>query len=197
MPVTLGVPNILTDPGYLLWAPIGSAEPANTVVGSVFTDTWPVAWINQGATEEGSEFEYEIKVEPISVAEFFDPIRYATTDRSGSFAFNLADYTLKNLSRAYNAGGAVTTVSGAGTTLLSKLQPPAPGNEVRAMIGWESLDRTMRIVCYQTLNGGAIKSAYKRAPSKAVIPCKFMMEMPAGASLPFSVYTAGTARLGV
>lgn len=196
MPVTLGVPTILTDPGYLLWAPLGSSEPANTVVGSVFTDTWPVAWINLGATEEGSEFAYEVKVEAIKVAEFFDPIKYATTDREGSFAFNLADYTLKNLSRAFN-GGTLATVSGAGTTLLSSLVPPQPGSEVRAMIGWESLDRTLRIICGQTLNGGAVKTAFKKPPAKAVIPCQFMMEMPAGASLPWKMYTAGTARVGV
>lgn len=195
MPVTLGVPNLLQDPGYLLWAPLGSSEPTNTVVGGVFTDTWPVAWINLGATEEGSEFEYEIKTEAVKVAEFFDQIKYATVDREGSFAFNLADYTLKNLQRAYN-GGTLATVSGAGTTLLSSLQPPAPGAEVRAMLGWESLDRTMRIVCHQVLNGGSVKNAFKRAPAKAVVPCKFMMEMPVGATLPFKVYTAGTARVG-
>ena len=195
MPVTLGIPNILTDPGYLLWAPLASSVPANTVAGSVFTDTWPVAWINLGATEEGSEFSYEVKVEAIRVAEFFDPIKWATTDREGQFAFNLADYTLNNLKRAYN-GGTLSTVSGAGATLLSKLQPPTPGNEVRAMLGWESLDRTMRIVCDQVLNGGPVKSAFKKPPSKAVIPCQFMMEIPAGGSLPFSIYTAGTARVG-
>src|SRR5512139_4076276 len=194
MPVTLATPQILTDPGYLLWAPLSSAEPSNTVVGGVFTDTWPVAWINLGATEDGSEFSYEVKVEAIKVAEFFDPIRYATTERTGSFAFNLADYTLNNLKRAYN-GGTLATVSGAGTTLLSSYVPPTPGNEVRAMLGWESLDRTMRIICYQTLNGGEVKSAFKRAPSMAVIPCKLMSEVPVS-GIPFKLYTAGTARVG-
>lgn len=196
MPVTLGIPAILTDPGYLLWSALGGSMPTHTVTGSVFTDSWPANWINLGATEEGSEFSYEMKVEAIRVAEFFDPIKYATVDRDGSFAFNLADYTLKNLQRAYN-GATLATVSGAGATLLSKLTPAAPGAETRAMIGWESLDRTMRIICLQTLNGGAIKSAFKKPPAKAIIPCQFMMEMPAGASLPWEIYTAGTARVGV
>lgn len=196
MPVTLAPPFVLTDPGFLLWAPLASSEPANTVVGGVFTDSWPVAWINLGATEEGSEFAYQVTIEPIKAAEFFDPIKYATTEREGSFAFNLMDYTLNNVKRVFN-GGTLATVSGAGTTLLSSYVPPTPGSEVRAMLGWESLDRTLRIICYQTLNGGEVKSAFKRAPSKAVLPCKFMFEVPSGTGIPWKKYAAGTARVGV
>lgn len=194
MPTT-AVPNVLTDPGYLFWAPLASTIPANTVAGSKFTDAWPVAWLSLGATEDGSEFNYESRVEAVSVAEFFDPIKYATTERSGSFAFNLADYTLNNLKRAMN-GGTIATVSGTGATTLSKYTPPAPGAEVRAMIGWESLDSTVRLICYQTMQGGAMKSAFKKAPAFAVIPCTFNFEVPSGGQ-PFEIYTAGTTRVGV
>lgn len=193
MPST-AVPNILTDPGYLFWAPLLSAEPVNTVVGSKFTDAWPVAWISLGATEDGSAFTYETTVEPITVAEFFDPIRYSTTERAGNFSFNLADYTMNNLKRAFN-GGTLATVSGAGATLLSSLVPPTPGNEVRAMIGWESLDNTMRTICYQTINSGSITNAYRKAPAFAVIPCTFNFEVPAAGD-PWKMYSAGTARVG-
>ena len=195
MPVTLAIPTLLKDPGYLLWAPLLSSEPTNTVVGSVFTDTWPVAWINLGATEDGSKFKYESKIEPIMVAEFFDPIQYSTTERSGSFAFSLANYTMQNLKRVFN-GGTLATVSGSGTTLLSSYIPPTPGAEVRAMIGWESLDATMRIVCYQTLQGGAMETEFKKAPDKALIPAEFQFETPAS-GIPYKLYTAGTARVGV
>lgn len=192
MPTT-ATPNVLTDPGYLFWAPLSTAEPTNTVVGSKFTDAWPVAWISLGATEDGSEFTYETKVEPITVAEFFDPIKYATTERSGSFAFNLTDFTLTNFKRALNGGTLGLVGTATGSTQVNSYVPPAPGAEVRAMLGWESLDGTMRIVCYQTLNGGSIKSAFKKAPSMAVIPCQFNFEIPAS-GLPFKIYTAGTAR---
>lgn len=194
MPTT-AVPNILTDPGYLFWAPLLSAEPTNTAVGSKFTDAWPVAWISLGATEDGSTFSYETTVEPITVAEFFDPIRYSTTERAGSFSFNLADYTLNNLKRSFN-GGTLATVSGGGATLVSSLVPPTPGNEIRAMIGWESLDNTVRIICYQTLNSGTIASAFRKAPAFSVIPCTFNFEVPAAGN-PWKIYTAGTARVGV
>ena len=194
MPTT-ATPLVLTDPGFLFWAPLGSTLPTMTVLASKFSDAWPVAWLSLGATEDGSEFNYESKIEAVSVAEFFDPIKWVTTERSGSFAFNLADYTLMNLKRAFN-GGTTATVSGAGPTLATKYTPPTPGNEVRAMIGWESLDNTLRVVAYQTIQGGAMKSAFKKAPALGVIPCTFSFEKPA-ASEPFEVWAAGTARLGV
>lgn len=191
MPTT-ATPNILTDPGYLFWAPLGSAEPVNTVVASKYTDAWPVAWISLGATEDGSEFSYETSVEAVRVAEFFDPIKWATTDRSGSFAFNLADWTLTNMKRAMN-GGTLTVVSGTGATTLTSLTPPSPGSETRAMIGWESLDNSVRIIAYQCLNSGTISSAFRKAPSFSTIPCTFNFEVPA-AGQPWKMYAAGTAR---
>lgn len=189
---TIATPNLLTDPGYLFWAPLGSTAPVNTVAGSLFTDTWPVAWLGLGATEDGSTFSYESKVEPIRVAELFDPVRYATTERSGSIAFNLADFTLTNLRRALNGGTIITT--GTGATALNEYAPPDPGTEVRAMIGWESRDATVRLVAYQCLNGGTISSAFKKAPDIAVIPFEFNFEIPAGATKPFRVWGAGAAR---
>lgn len=191
MPTT-ATPNVLTDPGYLFWAPLASTLPTFTVAGSKFTDSWPVAWISLGATEDGSQFNYESTVEPIRAAEFFDPIRYSTTDRSGNISFTLVDWTLANLKRVLN-GGTLTVVSGTGATTLSKFDPPIPGAEVRSMIGWESLSNDVRIIAYQTLNGGNIQSSFRRAPNKAGFACTFNFEKPA-ATEPFSVWTAGTAR---
>ena len=194
MPTT-ATPNILTDPGYLFIAPLASTVPTNTVAGSVFTDSWDAAWISLGATEEGSTFAYSSTVEPITVAEFFDPISYRTTERSGSIAFNLADFTLSNYRRAINGGvAALAATSGTGATTLGTLEPPEPGEEVRCMIGWESLDSTVRLVAYQTLQGGEISTAFQRAPSKALIPCTFQMEVPASGT-PWTMWTAGEDRL--
>jgi hypothetical protein len=62
-----------------------------------------------GATTEGSTFSYSTNVEAITVAEFFDPIKYATTERSGNIAFNLVDFTLQRYRMALNGGvGALT-----------------------------------------------------------------------------------------
>lgn len=192
MPTT-ATPTILTDPGYLFWAPLLSAEPTNTVVGSKFTDAWPGAWLSLGATESGSDFTYETKLEAISVAEFFDPIRWSTTERTGKFAFALANYTLTNWLRALNGGTLALNISGGGSTALNSYIPPAPGTEVRAMLGWESLDSTMRIIVYQGVQGGAVKTSFDKAPKFATIPCEFNFEIPATGN-PFKFYTAGVSR---
>jgi hypothetical protein len=96
MPTAITAPNLLVDPGYLFWAPTASTLPANTVTGSKFTDAWPVAWLQLGATVEGSTLSYEINVEAITVAELFDPVSYRTTARTGTFTFALAEWSLTN-----------------------------------------------------------------------------------------------------
>lgn len=192
MPTT-ATPNVMTDPGYLFWAPLASTMPTNTVVGSKFTDTWPVAWISLGATEDGSEFSYESTIEPVKAAEFFDPIAYRTTERKGGIGFTLVDYTLTNFKRVSN-GGTLSIVSGTTTTQLNKFVPPTPGTEVRAMIGWESLDGTMRLIARQCFNGAPIKSSFKKAPDKAGLAAMFNFEIPSGSVDPYEIYTAGTAR---
>lgn len=195
MPLSTATPLILTDPGYLFWAPLATAEPIHAAAGSTYAaDPWPVAWIPLGATEDGSEFSYEINVEAITVAEFFDPIRYSTTERSGSFSFNLASWTLSNLKRVMN-GGTLATVSGTAATLSSSYVPPAPGSETRCMIGWESLDNTTRLICYQTINSTTVTSAFKKAPNLSVLPTQFNFEVPAS-GIPFKFYAAGVNRLG-
>lgn len=188
-------PVVLTDPGMLWLAPIGTADPTNTVAGSVFTDDPPVAWVPLGATSEGSTFSYETNVEPIKVAEFLDPVKYSTTERMGNIAFNLASFTLSNYQRALNGGiGALTATTGTGATSLFKLEPVDPGAEVRAMVLWESTDRTLRLLLRQTLQGGAIESAFKKAPDNTVIPCTFNLEIPTGSTKPFTWWAAGTSR---
>ena len=195
MALSTAVPNILTDPGYLLIAPLASTVPTNTVAGSVFTDSWDAAWLSLGATEEGSTFAYSSTVEPIQVAEFFDPISYRTTERGGSIAFALADFTLTNFRRAVNGGAAVlAATSGSGATTLGTLEPPDPGDEVRVMVGWESLDNTVRLICHQCLQGGEISTAFQRAPEKALIACTFQMEVPSSGK-PWTMYSAGANRL--
>ena len=187
-------PKVMVDAGFLFWAPLGSALPTNTVAGSVFTDDWPVAWLPMGATEEGKTFANEISVEPITVAEFLDPLEYRTTERTSSLAFACADYTLATMERVFN-GGALEVVSGTGATLLSSFEPPDPGEEIRAMLGFESLDNTFRLICRQTINSGSIESQFAKAPQKALLPATFNLEKPAGAK-PWIAFAAGAERAG-
>jgi hypothetical protein len=198
---TTATPLLLSDPGYIFLAPLGTALPAagvgGTVSGSKFTDAWSAGWVNMGATEDGSEFSFSTSVEPIRVAEIFNPISWAVTEQATSIAFSCADFTGHNLRRAWNVGTAnLSTISGTGATLLSRARPPAPSEIVRQMVGWESLDGTMRLFGYQVINGGEVTSAFKKAPDKALIPFQLNFEVPASPTVPFDFFIAGVARVG-
>lgn len=187
----IATPTLLTDPGFLYWAPLGSTLPTGTVVGSVFTDTWPVAWIPLGMTESGSTWSHTLTVAEIDAAETFDPISYRTTARASTISTMLKSFTATNLSRAMN--GATTVVTGTTTTTMTKIDPPSPGAEIRCMIGLESLDSTVRAIGYQCINSGDIALVMAKAPANANIPFTFNLEKPA-ATQPFSYWTAGVAR---
>lgn len=196
-PTAVARPNILRDPGYLFIAPLASTEPTNTVSGSVFTDAWPAAWLPLGATKDGSEFGYAITASAITVAEFVDAIDRVVTDRTGTFAFNLANFGASNYRRALNGGvTALSPTSGTGATALYTVEPPDPSAVVKCMVGWESLDNTARLVCRQTLQTGEISNVFKEAPDNALIPCSFSLEVPASGSnaKPFSFWMAGQNR---
>ncbi len=192
---TVATPNIMQDPGFLYLAPFGTAFPTGTAVGSKFNDAPSVTFIEIGATADGSTFKYAPSIEAVSVAEFLDPVAWRTVSREGSLAFNMADFTLKNLQRAMN-GGVISTVGGSGATLVSKYVPPTLGAETRQALMWESQDSTMRICFYRTINIASIESAFAKAPSYSVFPTEFRMEVDSSGNT-FEVYTAGTARLGV
>lgn len=197
MSLTMATPLVLVDPGFLFTANLASALPTMAAAGSTYdADTWPVAWRPWGATEDGSEFSYEMKVEPITAAELFNAIQYAPTEVSTSLSFVSVDYTLFNLARSMNAPTAnITTVSGTGATLSSKLSPPTPSQITRRMVGWESLDHTLRLVGTQCLQGGTMTTSFKRAPNKAGIAMTWNFEQPAAGD-PFNFYAAGVGRLG-
>lgn len=188
MPTT-AIPQVLTEPGYLFAAPLASTLPnmgESAATAGKFADAWPAAWVPLGATTEGSTFAYSTSVEAINAAEFFDPIKYVTTERSGNIAFALMDFTLKNYKMALNGGiGALVPAIGTGATAVYNYEPVAPGSEVRIMVGWESTDSTIRLVLRQTLQGGEVSTAFQKAPTVAAIPCTFNMEMPVGATAPF------------
>lgn len=191
-PAAVTTPNLLVSPGWLFWAPTGTAQPTYASTSSAFSDAWPVAWLPLGATVEGSTLSYEINVEKMSVAELFDPVAYATTERTGTLAFALADFKLTNLKRAMN-GGVITTTGSAGTT-INTYALPTPGTETRCMLGWESQDSTVRVVILQALNSGTVEMAFQKAPDFSQIPFEFSMEIPTGGTAPFTVVTAGVAR---
>lgn len=198
MPLTMGTPLILTDPGFLFTADLASTLPPMVAAGSSYdADVWPVAWKAVGPTEDGSQFNYEMTVEPITVAELFNAVAYSPTGVTISLGFTMVDFTLHNWARAMNAPATnITTVAGTGATLSSKLAPPTPSQIKRRMVGWESLDHTLRLIGYQCLQGGQIQASMQKAPAKAGIATTWNFEQPAAGDA-FNFWAAGTGRLGV
>lgn len=171
-----------------------TSGPGGTVAGSVFTDAWPVAWVPVGVTKEGHEWTWKPDTEGIEVAEYLLPLRIVTTGVEGLVAFEIAEFTAKNTAAALN-GASVTTVSGAGATLLSRLTPPNVGAETRIMLGWESEDWTERAVFWQCFQTGEVKVAHKKGADNATISVEFSMEQPA-VGAPFDRWYAGTTAVG-
>lgn len=178
-------------PGYLLWAPLASTLPTNTVAGSLFTDTWPGAWLPLGITDAGSDFKYALTVNDVDAEEYLDPIAKTTVSRAVSMAFSLANINMTNFKRAVNGGSIATT--GSGATSLNAFTPPVLGAEVRCMLGWESTDSTERMIGYQCFQVGSIDMPRRKGSAKAVLPVEFAFEQPATGA-PFSYWTAGTVR---
>ncbi len=188
-------PNLMVNPGMLWIGALGTTDPTNTVTAGVFSDDPAVAWIPLGPTTDGASLSYQVNVEPVTPAEFLDPVQYFTTGRSGSIAFALMDFTLSNYQRAMNAGIAKLTNTGTSGSELTTIEPPDPGAEVRAMLLWESTDRTVRLRIKQCIQGGEIQTDFKKAPDAAAIPCTFNMEIPTGSTKPFTLWGAGTTRI--
>lgn len=189
---TVAVDAKAVGPGYVFWAPLATAFPANTVAGSVFTDAWPVAWIPLGWTDQGSTFSLQLNTANIEAAEFLDPLAVVTTGRVATFAFALGQINMANIKKALNGGTIATT--GSGATLLSDYTPPTTGTEVRAMIGWESTDATERAIYVQCLQNGNVQITRQKGANKALIPCQWTLEQPADGSKPFHNYGAGASR---
>lgn len=173
----MGTPgNVLIGPGTLYVAPIGTAEPASA------TATLDAAFREVGYTEDGTTFNYEITTEDVNVAEEYDPVMIATTGRSGSVAFQMAEATRRNLALAVNSGAAGAT--------SGSLEPPDPGSEVRVMILLQTAEGA-RWLFRRCLQSGSIGIQRNKAPQKALLPVTFKLEKPTGAK-PFIVWPSLT-----
>lgn len=197
MSLSQATPLLLREPGFLFSALLLSTEPTHTAAGSSYDlDAWPVAWVPWGPTAEGSVFGYNTNLEPIRVAELFDPVAFSITETGATLAFAVTNFTLQNIARLMNAPSSlVTTVSGTGVTLSSKVEPPDSDQIINRMIGWESLDHTMRFVGRQAINGGEMQINLARGAA-ANIASTWSFQRPTTGKA-FTFYGAGTARLGV
>ncbi|MCX5066663.1 hypothetical protein OOJ91_12315 [Micromonospora lupini] len=191
MPTAVAPKNALAfGAGWLYYATPGTTIPACTVGGSIFTDSW-TGWTLLGVTREGHEFSYEVSTEPVEAAEYLDPIATVSTGRTAGMSFDMMQIHAQNLRRALNGGSIIT--SGSGATLRSEYTPPAMGQEVRCMIGWESQDLTERLYAEQAFQVGSLTIARRKGADNASLPVEFRLE-PAADGNPFHHIFAGALR---
>lgn len=158
--------------GTLYVAPIGTPEPTSV------TGAWNASFVGLGYTDSGHIFTSGLTVTAINAAEAYYPLTNIVTAKDSKVDFSLMQITAANLSTAFN-GGTITNVGGGGGVTYD---PPAPGSEVRCMLGWQSLDGTERFIfrqCFQT----AASAISRIKTGAAMIPVSFDLELPAAGGL--------------
>lgn len=168
---------VVTGPGNLYVAPIGTAEPASA------TAVLDAAWREVGYTESGVTIGTNITAEDTFVAEELDPLRTDVTQRTSRVVVQLAQAERQNLALALNMGA---NAANDGTTL----EPPALGSELRVM-GLFQTTEGARWLFRRMFNVGGLEMARNKAPAKALIPVEFRLEKPTGLQ-PFKVYPTAT-----
>lgn len=177
--------------GYLYLGALGTAAPTNTVIGSVFTDTWPTGWNPLGITKEGHTLNINFDSDQVEAAEYIDPLLNVLTGRTITAEMELMQINLTTFKKAFNGGVLATT--GAGTTLLTTYTLPAIGTEVRQQIGWEAVDNTERWWGMQVFNIGSVGIQRKKGADNATLPLTYTLE-PDGSGQPVYFASAGTIR---
>lgn len=191
---TVDSAKIIAGPGILYWAPLGTADPDSTVAaGKLPTAAWAAAWVALGSTDNGHQFSDPVTTEDITVAESMHPVKVVTTGRQATWTVGLAEVNLANLQVAMNGG--TPTETGTGDTSLAILSPPDIGDEVRARIGWQSEDDTVRLLGEQVLQVGSFDLQFRKGATKAVIGCEFRFEKPSSGD-PYKILLAGGTRTG-
>lgn len=183
---TRGTPSALSlGPGYLYIGALGRVEPTDLATAWTAVDA---GWVALGYTDDGSEFDYQLNVDQVEVAEELDPISNQVTGRVSSVKFALAQMTKTNLVASMN-GGVVTTGAG-----IVTFEPPDLGTEVRVMLGFEAEDHTERWVYRQCFQTGSLAITRQKGAAKATLPVEFTLEKPATGARLFKVILATPLR---
>lgn len=180
--------KVKVGPGFLYGNVLLAPSPTDLVTPWTTVDP---GWFSFGYTDDGSQFEFDLKYQDIMVAEEIDPVDSQQTDRITMITFNAAQSTKENITYAFNGGTLTTT--GSGATRVTKFEPPALGVVTRLQIGWESLDHLERWVFYSCLQTAKVSITHKKAPNKATIPMSFKAFVPAGGGVPFKAIYSNPA----
>lgn len=190
--------------GTIYAANLGSLEPTSV------TGAWPSAWVPLGYTDSGSQFSTAPQTDAVEVEELTIPIKNVTTGVTTTFTFSLAEATARNYLIALNAGigtagtgaGLVANTTGTNTDGSIWVEPPALGNEVRVMIGWDAIplgaasgtDPFGRLILRQCFQTGTVSESHQKGNNKLVYAFTWSLEQPNTGLQPFrKIYPASLA----
>lgn len=185
---------IQTGPGRIRYAPLATAIPAFSVVGSVFSPTW-TNWLDLGSTDSGLTYTESTETADIRVAESKYPVRTVTTSKSSRISFTASEITDLIWKLAMNGGS--LTVTGATTTKMVEYAPPLADAEVRVMLSFQSNLNDEVLVFPQVFQVGSVEYARADFETKAGLSMEFNAEIPAtGYTTPYKRFTSGALALG-
>jgi len=173
--------RVKVGPGTLYAAPLGSTEPSSV------TAAWPVAWVELGYTDKGTDFDLTPTVTDIDVEEEYWPVAVSITAYKGMVTFALAEQTAQNFSLVLNSGLTPSAeeqgTNGDGSIWV---EMPAIGLETQIMLGWDALpkgglvgDPFARYIFRQCLQSGALKQTHQKGNNKVLYTASFSLIKPA------------------
>jgi len=163
--------NVLVGAGTMYVGPANTPPPADSVP---LGGTWPAAWVNPGATEQGLSFSVNSQTQDIMVEEQSTPVLVVITTKQVQVAVTLSEDTVANMKLAYGGGTLTTTAAGAAgsgiapkttLTLNDNLDSLAVAFEGRNVAGL-----ARRVYIPVVISAAQVQTSYRRAANNRSYP---------------------------
>lgn len=184
-------PATLTHATYL---PVGTAGAFTQGATANVAIPGSALALPLGITNEGTEFEFSFDTEEDSAAEYYYPLRTVVTGQTAKLSTSLKTVNLTNLRYAFNAATTAWSATPSATT-PAYFTPPAPGEEVRIQILWESLANDLFILGYSAFQTNAVTLAAVKGSAGLNLELAWNLEQPdaAIAPVPFKMGVLGAS----
>jgi len=190
--------NILSGPGTMFAAPLGTAEPTSC------SGNWPAGWVALGYTNQGSDFNWKPTVNPIMTEEEYWASFNKFTAYEAHITVALLEMVVQNWQLAMNQGIGTSALSSTVTTLGDgsgkKIAFGDVGTEVPVMLGWDSYNKGSsaaagtpsgpeqgRLVVYSAIQVGQVQIQHRKGANPQMLGLDFMFQKKDSATPPFAV----------
>lgn len=170
-PPRWGTVDVLYGTGFLYYAAVGTALPADVDLGD--STKWQAGgWTYPGATDQGLSITFTPRMTELGIEE--QPIPVAEIVETATFMVEtaLAEETLTNINLAYGAGGAITTVAAsAGQPGKQTLRLSSNFAQLTvAVLAKNDLGYPRVFNVPVVMSTGTVKTDFRRAAAKRTYP---------------------------